>query len=170
MAGDIARPPAQNPSFSVQQAPHPITDQHQLQVPMAQAAQVPMAPIANAQNYPAPMAYAQNYTVPMAQPVPNYPGAQASPGGYGVHYAVQPQSFSPQPMPGYGSPHGYGPNGMMPYSGHTETVTVSQPYCGPITCVIGMVLCFFTGFGCVVACCPCDVETRTYVQETRPNY
>lgn len=169
MAGDLSRPPAQNPSFSTEQAPQPMSHS-QIPVPMAH---VPMTPMGNAPNYPVPMASAQsypaqNYPIPMAQPVSNYPGVQASSGGYGVNYAVQPQSFVPQPMHA-----GYGPNAMMPpmpYSGHTETVTVSQPYCGPITCAIGLVICFFTGCGCIVACCPCDVETRTYVQETRPNY
>jgi hypothetical protein len=167
MAGDSVRPPPMNPSFAAPQTPVPMAHAPMTPMANAQSHPVPMAnaqnypvPMANAQNYPVPMANAQNYPIPMAQPVPNYPGPQASAGGYGVRYAVQPQSYIPQPMP-------YGPNAMMPY---TETVTVSQPYCGPITWVIGLVICFFTGCGCIVACCPCDVETRTYTQETRPHH
>jgi hypothetical protein len=115
--------------------------------------------------------------IPMAQPVSNseIPMAQAMPYGQNVPYRygnnVMPPGYPAQLPPGYPAQQiPYGPNGMMGYAGNAERVTVTQPYCGPITCMIGMVLCFFTGFGFVVACCPCDTETVTYVNGARADY
>ena len=131
-------PPAQNPSSEV----HP------------QYAAGPYAQQAQSQ-------------VPMAQPIhnPSIPMAQA------VSYAFDPQAAAygygaQPPIPGY-TVQPYGPNGMMGYAGNVEQITVTQPYCGPITCAIGLILCCFTCFGWVVACCPCDTETVTYVNGNR---
>ena len=117
------------------------------------AGQVPMAQ---------PMQQGPQFEIPMAQPYDPQSG---------YRYDAQ-SGYRSQPMPpGYVMQQvPYGPNGMMGYAGNVERVTLTQPYCGPLTCMIGLVICFFTGAGCLVACCPCDTETVTYVNGVRVDY
>jgi hypothetical protein len=56
-------------------------------------------------------------------------------------------------------------NGSSQYGG--QYITTTEEYCGPISWTIGAVLCFFTGWGCLVFCCPCDSRTVTYVNGSR---
>mmetsp|Transcript_5326 Transcript_5326/g.17190 ORF Transcript_5326/g.17190 Transcript_5326/m.17190 type:complete len:154 (-) Transcript_5326:621-1082(-) len=118
---------------------------------------------------PAPVAqaYGQQY-IPMAAPVypqqgyypPNTMQYGQQTGHYGqveaFNYAQQPYPHQPQ-YP------------AAPPQGVADVRTITQQYCGPISWALGLIICFFTGCGCVVACCPCDSESVTYVNGRRVN-
>jgi hypothetical protein len=93
--------------------------------------------------------------IPIAQP---YCPPQAS-------YNVQPRTVNGMMNGQHVQQRAYAVQSLYPGNGqyNVQYVTTTEPYCGPISWTIGLVLCFFTGWGCVVACCPCDSRTVTYV-------
>mmetsp|Transcript_64321 Transcript_64321/g.172161 ORF Transcript_64321/g.172161 Transcript_64321/m.172161 type:complete len:204 (-) Transcript_64321:265-876(-) len=86
---------------------------------------------------------------------PNYPPHSMQ---YGQQQAnpMQQQYYYPQQV-----------HPVMPPMQATQVEIRTRRYCGPATWALGIVLCFFTGAGCCVACCPCDIETVTYVNGRR---
>ena len=80
-----------------------------------------------------------------------------------------PQQMQQMPPPGYGAPPpgmpGYGPPpGTQQIQQHTVVNQVHhmkppKKYCGPVTCFVTFVLCFFVGPFALFSCmCPCDEE------------
>ena len=109
-------------------------------------------------------ASAPSAEIPMAQPY-NYNSSQAQ-----ATYNIQPRYVNGMD-PGYNQHSTYAAQPVYPsntpYNTGVQYVTATEQYCGPISCAIGLVICFFTGWGCLVACCPCDTRTVTYANGNR---
>mmetsp|Transcript_14931 Transcript_14931/g.36527 ORF Transcript_14931/g.36527 Transcript_14931/m.36527 type:complete len:102 (+) Transcript_14931:136-441(+) len=97
-----------------------------------------------------PPAYNPDANVPVASP---------------VHQAQAAPQYQNQMGGGYGAPQA-----QYAAPGGPNVVQVQETYCGPVSVIIGLCICFVVGpFGCFVACCPCDSKTVTYVNG-HPHY
>ena len=108
---------------------------------------------------PNPNVPATSAEIPMAQPYCPQPAYNNQPRYVNnmEGYHQPPRAYSVHPvLVVNGAPQQYG-----------QYMTTTEEYCGPISWAIGAVLCFFTGWGCLVFCCPCDSRTVTYVNGSR---
>jgi hypothetical protein len=106
---------------------------------------------------------------PNVQPPPEIPMAQP--------YCPQQATYNNQPrtvnnMDGHPPHPAYAVHPVLTGNGANQQyavqyLTTTEEYCGPVTCAIGWVLCFFTGWGWLAVFCPCDTRTVTYVNGSR---
>mmetsp|Transcript_48537 Transcript_48537/g.89400 ORF Transcript_48537/g.89400 Transcript_48537/m.89400 type:complete len:137 (-) Transcript_48537:66-476(-) len=85
------------------------------------------------------------------------------------HYDSRPR----QQQMGIGMPFQHtmmaGHVGALPPRVPPGCVPVQEPYCGPVTAAMGLLICFCFGCGCIVVCCPCD-ERTIYVAPDGSRY